>query len=131
MIRLADLAVLTGNLDEPILFNASLSSSWDDDRLRTGLTGRYTMGYDTITKKQYAKKRVDGESYDVYVDGWEKARFDLDMTLDYDLVRERGGIVTLNASIDNVLNRGGARTLASGTPFRKGRAVWLGLTYTY
>jgi len=125
-----DLDVLTGNLDEPIFFNISLFSSFDDDRLRTGLTGRYTMDYTTITDSG-SNTTIDGTTYDVYEDGEEKARFDLDMTLDYDVIRREKGVLTLNASIENVLNRGGAHTLSSSTPYRKGRTVWLGLTYTY
>lgn len=130
VISSMDLSVLTGNLDEPIFFNASLFSSFDDDRLRTGLTGRYTMAYTTITDSG-SNTTIDGESYDLYEDGDAKARFDLDMTLDYDVIHEEHGVLTLNASIENVLNRGGAHTLSSSTPYRKGRTVWLGLTYTY
>ncbi|RCK38441.1 hypothetical protein TH19_06495 [Thalassospira profundimaris] len=130
VIQTMDLNVLTGNLDEPIMFNATLYSSYLDDSLRTGLTGRYTMGYDTI-KDSGSNITVDGESYDIYEDGYNKARFDLDMTLDYDVIREEHGVLTLNASIDNVLNRGGNHTLSSANPYRKGRTFWLGLTYTY
>ncbi|MEK9845916.1 hypothetical protein, partial [Thalassospira sp.] len=108
----------------------SLYSSYLDDTLRTGLVGRYTTGYDTITDSG-SDITINGESYDIYEDGYNKARFDLDMTLDYDVIREEHGVLTLNASIDNVLNRGGNHTLSSANPYRKGRTFWLGLTYTY
>ncbi|MBX2833328.1 MAG: hypothetical protein KTR23_19550 [Rhodospirillales bacterium] len=130
VVSTEDLAILTGNLDEPIFINASLYSSYFDDRLRTGLTGRYTFGYDTI-KDSGSNINVSGETYDIYEEGYNKARFDLDMTLEYDLLHEENSVLTLTASIDNVLNRGGAHTLSSSTPYSKGRTFWLGLNYTY
>jgi hypothetical protein len=130
VIPTMDLDVLTGNLDEPIFVNVSLYSSYLDDTLRTGLVGRYTTGYDTITDSG-SDITINGETYDIYEDGYNKARFDLDMSLDYDVIREDNRVLTLNASIDNVLNRGGGHTLSASTPYRKGRAFWLGLTYTY
>ncbi|MDP2698379.1 hypothetical protein [Thalassospira sp.] len=130
LISQNQLAILTGNLDEPLFFNISLYSSFDEDRLRTGLTGRYTLAYDTISDSG-SNETLNGQSYDVYEEELAKARFDLDMTLDYDVIRNAAGVLTFNASIDNVLNRGGAHTLSSSTPYRAGRAFWLGLTYTY
>lgn len=115
IISTTDLSILTGNLDEPIFFNASLFSSFDDNRLRTGLTGRYTLSYSTIDDSG-SNTTINGSTYDVYEDGDAKARFDLDMTLDYDIISREKGVLTLNASIENVLNRGGAHTLASSTP---------------
>ncbi|MET4733162.1 hypothetical protein ABIE64_001883 [Thalassospira sp. MBR-102] len=124
------LSLISGNLDEPWLINAALYSEFDDGRLRTGLTGRYTFSYEIVADSG-DNQNIGGVVYDVYEMRPEKARFDLDMTLDYDVVREDSGTLTLNVSIDNVLNRGGAHTLVSDTPYRKGRTVWLGLTYTY
>ncbi len=124
------LSLITGNLDEPWIINSSLSSQFDDGRLRTALTGRYTFPY-MIVADTGSNRTINGTTYDVYEQRQEKARFDLDLNLDYDLIRNPAGVLTLNASIENVLNRGGAHTLASDYPYRKGRTVWLGLTYVY
>ncbi len=124
------LSLITGNLDEPWLINIALYSQFDDDRLRTGLTGRYTFPY-TIIADSGSNQRIGGTSYDVYEERQEKARFDLDLTLDYDLISAGKNVLTMNVSVVNVLNRAGSHTLVSSSPYRKGRTVWLGLTYSY
>lgn len=115
----------------PLLINASWTGLWMNDRLTTNLNLRYRSGFDRI-EDTGVNEVVDGTRFDVYDFVRYDDQINVDLNLQYEVLRTRIGALTLDARISNLLNTIPApNSAAVAQPFQFGRSTWLGLRYRF
>ncbi|MEE4537536.1 MAG: energy transducer TonB [Erythrobacter sp.] len=115
----------------PLLINASWTGLWLNDRLTTNLNLRYRSGFDRI-EDTGVNEVVDGTRFDVYDFVRYDDQINVDLNLQYEVLRTQIGALTLDARISNLLNTIPApNSAAVAQPFQFGRSTWLGLRYRF
>lgn len=115
----------------PLLINASWTGLWLDDRLTSNLNLRYRSGFDRI-EDTGINEEVDGTRFDVYDFVRYEDRINVDLNLQYELLRNQLGALTLDARISNLLDTIPApNSAAIAQPFQFGRSTWVGLRYRF
>lgn len=115
----------------PLLINASWTGLWLDDRLTTNLNLRYQSGFERI-EDTGVNQTINGTQFDVYDFVQYNDRINVDLNLQFDVLRTRLGTLTLDARISNLLDTIPApNSAAIAQPFQFGRSTWLGLRYRF
>lgn len=115
----------------PLLINASWTGLWLDDRLTTNLNLRYQSGFDRI-EDTGINQSVNGTQFDVYDIVRYDDRINVDLNLQFDVLKSRLGTLTLDARVSNLLDTIPApNSAAVAQPYQFGRSTWLGLRYKF
>jgi len=120
-----ELRAITGNLDIPVRFGATLATVWFDDFLRLNLSAGINLGYegvyDTDTNRSII---VDGVriSHDVYADRKFGATLDLDVSGQINVTEQ----AAIEFSINNITNSAQNTITTENAPWVLGRSYWLG-----
>ncbi|MFW6300260.1 MAG: hypothetical protein ACOC20_05005 [Oceanicaulis sp.] len=114
----------------PFEANASVQSSWLDDTLRTTLWLYYRGEYETIVDT-FVNQTIKGEVYDVFDVATRDASLRSDFNVAYALPQTKFGAVELEVRVSNVFNELPNTDTGRGSPYQRGRSVWLGLNYRY
>ena len=117
---------VTGNLDIPVRFGATLSTSWFDNLLLLNFSAGFNLGYDGVYDTGRSQL-YEGVLHDV----WEDKIFDPTLLLD-----ASGQInVTENAAIEfeinNITNSAGNSITSYKNPWLVGRSYWVGSTVKF
>lgn len=115
----------------PLLVNASWTALWLDDRLTTNLNLRYRDGFEQL-EATGASEVIDGTRYQVYDFVPYSDRINVDLNLQFAVLREAFGTLTLDARISNLFDTIPARDSAAiSQPYQEGRSVWFGAKYRF
>lgn len=115
----------------PLLINASWTGLWLNDRLTTNVNLRYQSGFDRI-EDTGINQSVNGTQFDVYDFVRYDDRINVDLNLQFDVLKSRLGTLTLDARVSNLLDTIPApNSAAVAQPFQFGRSTWLGLRYKF
>ena len=114
----------------PFLASAIWTSKWFDDRLNTTVGVYYRGEYETI-EDTYDNIDVEGISYDVY----EKMTIDpyttVNLNAALELFESQAGRGVLDVRVENLFEDLPYPAGHTGSPYQKGRTVWLGFNYRY
>ncbi len=133
LINYSALDVQRTNFATPFYISFGVISRWFDDRLVTGLRGRFRGAYDSI---ESADKTVDengnpGGGFELYEDVSLRAQFLLDASISYSIPIKDFGELELELKIDNLLDSFPNVPVTFTQPYQAGRSFWLGATYRF
>ena len=118
------------NFATPFTANAALRSTWLDKKLDTTLWLYWKDQYETIGDTG-VNETIDGVRYDVFEDVTREASLRVDLNAAYTLPQFAQGRVQLEARVSNLFNELPNVDVTTAEPYQLGRAVWLGLNWTY
>ncbi len=133
LVDYATLDVQRQNFATPFYIGFGVTSRWFDDKLITGLRGRFRGAYESI---EAADQTVDengnpGGGFELYEDVSLKAQFLLDASISYTFPVRDYGEVELEVKIDNVLNSTPNVPVTKTQPYQEGRSFWVGAKYRF
>lgn len=123
--RPEELRAITGNLDIPVRFGATLATVWFDDLLRLNFSAGINLGYegiyDTGTNRSISVNGVR-MSHDVYADRKYGATLKLDVSGQINVTEE----AAIQFSANNITNSAQNTITTEDAPWVLGRSYWLG-----
>jgi hypothetical protein len=116
-----ELAVERENFNTPGYLSFSWASHWFDQKLQTGIRGRFRPSFERIVDTGDTTQ-VDGDTLDVYEQETADAQFVLDGNISYTLELPGDTELQLGVSIDNLLNTVPNVAVTRFNPYQQGRS---------
>ncbi len=119
------------NFAAPLLISGTWSASWAKDRIRTNVSVYYRNGFDRIEDTE-VNQTIDGVRYDVYDLFKYSASVDVNLNIQFDVIKTKYGTLTLDGRIENLLDSvSSERTVSVSNPYQYGRSAWIGASYKF
>lgn len=117
-----EFGVITGNLDIPVRFGATLTTVWFDDLLELNVNAGVNLGYKGVAYRGVTFNFACGGLCDVYEDKSFGATLKLDVSGRINVTQE----AAIDFHIDNLLNSDLNTVANADTPWVLGRTIWVG-----
>jgi hypothetical protein len=119
---------VTGNLDIPVRFGGTLTTSWFNDRLFLNLSAGYNLGYDGVYDTgEEVPFGEEGKLHHVYEDTTFKPVLMLDLDGQIAVTEQ----AAIEFHVNNVLNSPGNAIATNQNPWLVGRSYWVGSTVKF
>lgn len=117
----SEFTAVTGNLDIPVRFGATLATVWLDNLLQLNLSAGINLGYEGVYDTE-SNITVDGITYDRYSDKKFAATLQLDASGQINVTEQ----AMIEFHVNNITNSTGNSVATYANPYVLGRSYYIG-----